>query len=58
MKAKYILEALEAMKEASGLGYTMDTAEFARIIIRLKWAEQDLRRAMGEIEIPIEKEAA
>lgn len=60
MKAKYILEAIAAMKDAERLGYLMPADEFGKIVSRLMLARSDLARhsGLGEIEVVVEKEAA
>jgi hypothetical protein len=60
LKAKYILEAIAAMKEAERLGFLMEPKEFGTIIFRLMMARSDLEVNSGlrETEVEIVKEAA
>lgn len=63
MKAKYIMNAIEAMRVAEGLSATMPPSEFGVILARLAVARIELTVYSGlrDVDLPVEtneKEAA
>jgi hypothetical protein len=60
MRAEYIINAIQAMRAADRLGFTMDPKDFANILHRLYTARIELEHHSGlrVLEITVEKETA
>lgn len=57
MKAKYIIDAIAAMRDVERLGFTMEPKEFATIVVKCAFARASLEIVLGdEAEVKIEKE--
>jgi hypothetical protein len=56
VKACYLIEALEAMREADDINYSMDSRRLATILNRIAHARIDLKVHSGILDTDIEIE--